>query len=45
MNIQLIFFLKANIMIPEKCNIEELTKNLNRIAQKNNIEYKLMKNN
>ena len=40
-----IFFLKANIMIPEKCDIEELTKNLNRIAQKNNIEYKLIKNN
>ena len=39
-----IFFLKANIMIPEKCDIEELTKNLDRIAQKNNIEYKLMNN-
>ena len=32
-----IFFLKSNIIIPMKCNIDELTKELDNIAQKNNI--------
>ena len=40
-----IFFLKSNIIIPMKCNIDELTKELDNIAQKNNIEYKLIRSN
>ena len=40
-----IFFLKSNIMVPLKCNIEKLTKELDSISQKNNIDYKLIKTN
>ena len=36
-----IFFLKANIMIPLNCNMQELEIELEKISQKNNIEYKL----
>ena len=37
-----IFFLKSNIMIPNNCDIKQLTEELNNIAQKNNFEYKLI---
>ena len=40
-----IFFLKSNIFIPDTCNIKKLTKDLDDIAQKNNFEYKLIRNN
>ena len=40
-----IFFLKSNIIIPIECNIKKLTNDLNEVAQKNSIEYKLIRNN
>ena len=40
-----IFFLKSNIMVPLKCNITELTKELDDIAQKNNVDYKFTETN
>jgi len=38
-----IFFLKANIMVPLESSIEELTFEIDKISQKNNIDYKLIK--